>query len=121
VRRLDVPDNRTINTIADPARMRRCLSAHHFSYDRMAAVDENGYPIHSYYTKSVSFDRLRVNHYFTKSLEEHRARSGRARPDSIGSRRFITPEEVERLERERSEQDEAILAYLPALRERLAG
>ena len=53
---------------------------HAFRYDRLGAVDENHYPIQGGPTKSVSFDRLRINHYFTKSVEEFRGALAKSTP-----------------------------------------
>jgi hypothetical protein len=120
VQRLNIPDNRTIRSVVDPTQALRSLSAHQFSYKSHYAVDENKYPILSYYTKSVSFSRLRVNHYFTKSLSEYRERSARTRPDQVSSQRRVGPERVLEAERTAGERDETILTYLPALREALS-
>lgn len=116
--RLNVAANKTIKSIVDPARVARCAGVHRFVYDRLGTVDENHYPIFGGQTKSVSFERLRINHYFTKSLEEHRLRSSRRRPDPAMVERKFDPAVLERWE-QGAEHDEVITQYLPALRERL--
>jgi hypothetical protein len=65
---------RYVKSIVQPRATVRCASAHRFDYRHGLAVDENGYPIHRDATKSVSFERLRINHYYTRSEEELRAK-----------------------------------------------
>ena len=85
VRRSDNDDlNRHIKSIADPRRVRAFCTPHFFMYsgEPGVAVDENhqlvGDPRPSM-SKELSFSLLRVNHYMTKSDEEHHAED-RARP-----------------------------------------
>jgi hypothetical protein len=118
VERLDVAANKTIKSIVDPSRVTRFLGVHRFGYDRLGTVDENHYPIFGGQTKSVSFERLRINHYFTKSVEEYRERSDRKRPDPAMVEREFDPVRLSRWE-EVAERDETILRYLPALRRAL--
>ena len=118
LQRLNTPDNRTVKSVVDPTRALRPLNAHQFSYTSGFAVDENKYPIHSYFTKSVSFSRLRVNHYYTKSLSEYLARRA-PRADQLVQRR-VEPEKMLDAARSTEERDETILSYLPALREALS-
>ena len=120
--RLGTGENRTIKTVADPTRVTRCNGVHKFDYARLGTVDENGYPIWGGQTKTESRSVLQLNHYISKSLEEYRDRSRRARPvgGRLGEpyRRPFDPERLARLEK-RGEPDEAILQYLPALRRAL--
>jgi hypothetical protein len=120
VERLDVAANKTIKSIVDPSRVTRFLGVHRFGYDRLGTVDENHYPIFGGQTKSVSFARLRINHYFTKSVEEYRESSNRKRPDPAMVEREFDPGRLSRWE-DVAERDEAILQYLPALRRALGG
>jgi hypothetical protein len=132
VERLDIAANRTIKSVVDPARVTRFLGVHRFAYDRLGTVDENHYPIFGGRTKSVSYARLRINHYLTKSIEEYRERSkgfatapsplyavGGERPDPTTGERQFDPEKLKRWE-QRAERDEAILQYLPAVRRAVA-
>ena len=97
-------------------------SVHKFTYAELGAVDENEYPITAGFTKSVSRSVLQVNHYVTKSLEEYRIRSQRPRPVPWSPmepfRRFFDPEMLA-IREKLGERDEAILQYLPALRQAL--
>jgi hypothetical protein len=107
---------KTIKSIVDPARVARTTGVHCQVYDRLGAVDENHYPIPGGRTKSVSFERLRINHYFTKSLEEFQRLGTRVGQNPRkGRRRYeiaLSP-----VWEDETVNDEAILQYLPALRE----
>jgi hypothetical protein len=103
-----------VKNIVDPAAVTRCRGANAFEYRRGTAVDENGYPVFSVMTRSHSCERLRVNHYFARSEEDLRAKLAR-RTSSYGY-----PEELLRPESSTGVRDEAILRYLPRLREALA-
>jgi Glycosyltransferase family 92 len=119
--RLQAPATRTVKSIVDPAAVDRCRNSHMFWYRRRAAVDENEFPVHSTSTKLPSLERLRANHYYTKSEEELRAKHSRRTADFAFERAALPdPQTYGRDEAERSEQDEAILHYAPALREALA-
>jgi hypothetical protein len=124
--RLQTFESHGIKTVADPARVAPGgARVHRFELAESGTVDENQYPMALGFTKTVSRARLQLNHYRTKSLEEYRMRSLRARPAPAGlgeTRAFRRPFDPEQLrQRERHvERDEAILRYLPALREALA-
>jgi hypothetical protein len=114
--RVDAPANRFIKSIVDPTRVSHCATAHHFSYDSLLTVDENHYPIHDLRSKSVSFSRLRINHYVTRSEAEARAKSNRGAGWNH-SERWRTS----RLEDTYPQEiDRTITAYVPAVREALA-
>jgi hypothetical protein len=112
------PDSRAYyKSIVDPSRVVRCASVHHFVYRDALAVDENQRPVRAGIRPDktfVSFARLRINHYRTKSEEELRrkwamwaetGKSQAAEPPS--SRLEMSPLLVE---------DDAITSYVPALR-----
>jgi hypothetical protein len=107
------PGNRFIKSVVQPERAARCVSAHRFEYRHGLAVDENGYPIHRDATKSVSMERLRINHYYTRSEEELRAKHAALRAD-YGQARPGTWEDF--AGRYDEEQDELITAYAPRVR-----
>jgi hypothetical protein len=114
VERLDSPASRTIKTIVDPPHVTGCIGAHSFRFDRLGAVDENQFPTFAGLTKSVSFSRLRINHYLTKSVEEYQGRAkGRVRGRDFDPKRVHMWEQA-------GERDLVIQQYLPALRRRLA-
>jgi hypothetical protein len=118
------PDSRAYyKSIVDPSRVVRCVSVHHFDYRAGAlAVDENNLPMKTGIRAEktfVSFSKLRINHYRTKSEEElHRKWAMWA---DTGKMQADEPPES-RLEMSRTlVEDEAIATYVPALREALRG
>jgi hypothetical protein len=56
--------------IVDPLRTVRCENAHWFSYDYGLPVDENGWPLSEGQARWSSFERLRINHYASRSRDE---------------------------------------------------
>jgi glycosyl transferase family 92 len=123
-KRLQTGENLQIKTIADPLRVDRATGVHRFTYKSLGHVDENQYPITGGTTKTESRKLLQVNHYMTKSFEEFAQRSRRSRPNPYGGGTadpFKRPFNEELLKRQDADAvpDEAILQYLPALRQRL--
>jgi glycosyl transferase family 92 len=120
VRRTDDPNfNHQVKSIVDPRRVANFCGPHFFTYRDGLAVDENGRPVKPRNTTdSVSFARLRVNHYVTKSREEFE-RKLESRKADTGTLR-----EVRNLERRLrlldEVPDESILIYLDHLRRALA-
>jgi glycosyl transferase family 92 len=113
-----------MKSIVDPRRTARCraLGAHNFEYMDGTAVDENKQPITRGYSQTLSYSRLRVNHYYTKSEEEDRARRESTVRADYGTTRRVrsTPAKRRFLDRElNQERDEAITVYVPALRRAL--
>ena len=128
VRRSDNDDlNRHIKSIADPRRVRAFCSPHFFMYNGEpgVAVDETGQLVgdpRPSMSKGLSYSLLRVNHYMTKSDEEHHAKIARGPADSsIPRAERFTPEQLDKQARRWSAvEDRTIQMYLPALREELA-
>jgi hypothetical protein len=133
LRTIEQPDpTMNMKSIVDPTRVTTSVSAHHCAYPYMSAVDENHFPVDGHTLVAPSFERLRLNHYHSKSEEEFVAKFERwraigSRP-SASTRRFRswsgdipTADDLERLrkEEENGASDETILMFLPALREAL--
>jgi Glycosyltransferase family 92 len=119
--RLQAPAELTVKSIIDPAAVERARNAHQFVYRRRTAVDENGYPVHGTLTKSASYERLRANHYYTKSEEELRAKHKRLTADYSAERKPLPDKsEVARREEELGVRDATILPYAAEVREALA-
>jgi hypothetical protein len=116
------PDSRGhFKSIVDPARVARCASVHHFVYNDGQAVDENKSPVVTGIRPErtfLSFSRLRINHYRTKSEEELRRKWEMWEEGGL-SRREIPSSRVEMSPI--YELDETITSYVPALREALSG
>jgi hypothetical protein len=103
-----------VKSIVDPTRVERARNGHGFFYTEGRAVYEDGEragdPPGSRRYPQASL--LRINHYVTKSEEEYEIKE--ARWAALGlARRPPSPRLYEWLS---AEQDEAITAYVPALR-----
>jgi hypothetical protein len=127
MRSTEVNRNWAIKSIVQPT---RTVSAgnnpHYFEYDDHShAVNENHEPMTGALGRVVPhihenpvFERLRLNHYVTKSKEERRAKL--ARPIAFNGK-FKNAEHVMKRDVELNQvRDETILMYLPALKEELA-
>jgi Glycosyltransferase family 92 len=111
-----------IKSIIDPSRTVRPQNPHYFIYEEGAAVDENHDPVDNQHARSLSYARLRINHYFTRSEEEWRQKVSRLRPDTGEPYRSDwTPDFMRTLDEQGGERDETILTYVPALKRALAG
>jgi Glycosyltransferase family 92 len=128
-----------IKSIVDPAAVERCNGAHHFSYlNGRSAVDERKRILdparkisgkvartgraarsNACFTESFSAERLRINHYATKSAAEWDAKLALPRPDTGTERPAeIRDRLLTRLDAE--PDDGSILQYVPAVRDALA-
>ena len=91
-------ENAHIKSIVQPSKVVACKNAHFMLYaDNGRAVDENGQPIDGPFTARVSVDKLRINHYWSKSEEECRRKFDKGFADGNGSRdwnEFLAHEEV---------------------------
>jgi hypothetical protein len=74
----DAEETGLIKSIVDPLRTVRCANAHWFTYEYGLPVDENRWPLAEAQAKSPSFERLRINHYASRSREELRDKVERA-------------------------------------------
>ena len=105
-------------SIVEPGAVTRCLSAHSFVYRGRLPVDEDTRPVDPLKRmtrKPVVWARLRVNHYFSRSEEERRAKAELWR--DVGGGRSVP---TSPLDTRRSVRDEALVPYAPAVREALA-
>jgi Glycosyltransferase family 92 len=104
-----------VKSIVDPGRTVRSASIHHFHYRDGVAVDENMQPVESASGRRnwVSFERLRINHYGTKSEAEMAAKQELW--ESIGYPRGQAS--FEKLQQATNEYDDVITSYAPALRD----
>jgi hypothetical protein len=123
-RTANVGINRHIKSIVDPTRVRGFSMPHFFMYTDGLAVDENERPITGppfSLTENVSFAKLRVNHYATKSEEEYRRKLARGPADStIPKSELLTEANISRrLQMLDEVADDAIQIYLPPLRKAL--
>jgi hypothetical protein len=122
--------NRPIKCVIDPRRVRNFCLAHFFFFhgEPGVVVDENHRPIvgrpntRSFFsmTDEVSFSRLRLNHYATKSEEEFRRKLARVRADDGQPRDWSEAQIARRMRALDEVDDRTIQMHLPALREELA-
>jgi hypothetical protein len=123
--------NRPIKSVVDPRRVRNFCLPHFFFFhgEPRLAVDENHRPIdrrpggNSFFsmTDEVSFSKLRLNHYATKSEEELRRKWTLDNDLTTGVQRNFSEARIERGMKVLDEiDDRTIQMHLPALREELA-
>jgi hypothetical protein len=119
-RRTDDPAlNGSMKKILDPSRAVRA-GVHAGAYTEGSAVNENHEPVTGRNEGKVSFAKLRVNHYFTKSAEEARRKAHTLRP-SDGKGHFWLKHDLDGMLAMRDDvTDTTIQMYVPALREALA-
>ncbi|HUA79067.1 MAG TPA: glycosyltransferase family 92 protein [Dyella sp.] len=80
-------ENAHIKSIVQPSKVIGCKNAHFMLYaDNGRAVDENGQPIDGPFSSKVSVNKLRINHYWSKSEEECRHKFDKGFADGKGSR-----------------------------------
>jgi hypothetical protein len=110
--------NRIVKSIVDPRRvLRPGPNTNYFLYTDGHAVDELGRSVQSDLTESPTFERLRINHYVTKSEAEARIKLSRPEP-MHGVLRAGAQARLRKRDRELSAlPDDTILSYAPAVRE----
>ena len=121
--RLVLPEpNRAVKCIVDPLRVERRVNEHWFEYkDGALPVDEHGQPLTTWRRDPLTFDVLRLNHYFTKSIEEAVRKFARPQASSGGALRGeLHPNGLRRRHERYGQPDHVIQRYLPALEESLA-
>jgi SAM-dependent methyltransferase len=107
-----------VSSVVRPGRVLSFPSPHHAEYHPgIHAVTENGDPTQGPLTERVSIRRLRMNHYWTKSMEECKRKCLRGRSDNGQTRAW--PGEFLLRERAMRELDVEILRYLEPLRNAL--
>ncbi len=117
---VDEPRNRLFKCIVDPARVTRCLDPHSFAFTEGSLVDERKQPVEGQFTERPFYSKLRINHYYTRSEEEAARKYAKGRgSDAVKMRGGDAP--LEHLhERLNQKRDDAILGYVPAVRQALA-
>lgn len=78
----DDPINLHVKSIVRPGEAIAYSDPHSFLYAQGVACDERHWPVVGPLTRTHSADVLRVNHYFTKSVEEAREKFQRGRADT---------------------------------------
>lgn len=114
---LKAPRNQIVKSIVAPARTKKIgVVAHYFRYaDGKKAVTENFEAVAGERTREVSVERLRVNHYFTRSAEERREKL--TRPGILHGRLVPKIEDVARRDAVLNQEvDEVLVPYGRAVR-----
>ena len=119
-----LPMNTHVKTVVDPSRTIRLRTAHHYKYlPGLTAVTENKTPINAPVTDTVSINRLRINHYWSKSLDQLLRKISKGAVESHSRK---TPHNYGKdfaLERDRAASgvtDTEILRFLPQLKDTIA-
>jgi glycosyl transferase family 92 len=124
----DYIHNRTVKSVVDPARATVLdprkpgnPELHLLSLTDGVAIDENHHPVEHMITDFLSFEKLRVNHYFTRSKREFREKFKTVRADTGVQRRPPDrPLNVEKMDSVLSHVHDDVLAqYASQLRESL--
>jgi hypothetical protein len=106
-----------VKSVVDPDNAIRPVNPHCFYFREGFAVDEQRRPLDNHSAASVTYERLRINHYWTRSEEEAAQKFARLRPDTgteYPQERTIA--DLRALDERTGERDEAILPWVPALR-----
>jgi len=103
--------NLYVKCVIDPTRTIECGIHSHLYVNGASAVDENFSPIFRG-TSEHTENRLRINHYFSKSRAEYLAKIARRTADNTPQREFFEYY----LEHPNPTEDTVILRSLPALR-----
>ncbi len=81
------PLNVHVKSIVDPRRVAGCTNPHFFAYTAQAvAVDEQERAVPGPFSATVSVDRLRINHYWSKSRAEFAVKLAKGRADTTSRR-----------------------------------
>ena len=83
----DFPINRHIKTICDPLKVLAWRNPHYPFYRKgFQNLDENGNPIDEAFTNEVHFEKIRINHYYSKSKEEFIAKKDKGNAVGVALR-----------------------------------
>ena len=109
--------NLNVKTIARPCFVLFC-DIHHCLYcGYFNAVDETGKVVHGPFNPMKPINTIRINHYWTKSAEEFRAKVDRGRADGGVKRNFDLY--LDQLNFIDAEYDNIMDRFIPALRRRM--
>jgi hypothetical protein len=119
--RLDLPEpNLAVKCIVDPQRVARRVNEHWFEFTGgESPVDEHGKPLETWRRDDLTFDTLRINHYFTKSEEEAVEKFERPSAGNGLLRAELNVKALRRRNATYGLPDDTIQRYLPALEQSL--
>lgn len=74
---------RHVKCIVNPRVVKAAMNAHYFEFgDEKFCVDEHFHPIYKPFREQITYDVLRVNHYWTRSLEDFSEKMMKTRADT---------------------------------------
>ena len=74
--------NNRVKTVANPRKIKFVINPHYPNYfEKIFSVNENGAPVTEDSNCPVTFEKIAVNHYYTKSREEFAKKIWRGRTD----------------------------------------
>lgn len=113
--------NRHIKSIVNPRKVKYVKSVHYVICDKGTTVTENFEPVDTFYTKYHSSQKIRINHYITKSEEEFLARGNKKLTNISKEQRVLALKDRFGINQdfEESAFDTVIKKYLPTLKHRL--
>jgi len=111
----------TIKSIVNPRRIAASANTHHWLYqNRSIASDENERPVETAHSVSATAEVLRINHYWSKSLQDGENKIARGPVDQWAVENPRSMELWHEFDRGMNEvEDREILRFVPALKRRL--
>jgi hypothetical protein len=110
-----------IKSIVNPRRVAAAADTHHWLYkERNVATDENERPVHTSRSDPATVDILRINHYWSKSLEDGERKVARGAVDQWTVDNPRSMELWREFDRGMNQvEDREILRFVPELKRRL--
>ena len=112
--------NVSVKTIVNPKEVLHVFHPHNQIYkNKQLSVDENFKKMNAkkfWCTNGAKLKKIRLNHYYTKSVEEYMQKVQKEYADQTTKRPFFE----ERLHLKNNKQDYTALKYLPKLKEKLS-
>ena len=106
----DFDVNKHIKTIANPRYIKLILNPHYaVYYERKISINEIGKPVMGAFSESLETNKIRINHYFTKSKEEYIRKKERGKADNV-----FEPYDISLFESQDKNDvyDDSILSYI---------
>lgn len=111
-----LPDNRHIKSIVNPKQVISIFNPHYAIYkNNQFAVNENFEVIYGAFTEVHSAQKIRINHYYSKSEEEYAKKTERGNADNSAKREYVS----KLVNFPDYEYDYAIQKYVPELKKRM--
>ena len=111
----------TIKSIVNPRRIAASRSTHHWLYkNQELASDENDRPVKGWISNPATAEVLRINHYWSKSLEDGQNKVARESVDEFGLKNPRSMELWHKFDNaSNAVEDREILRFVPELKRRL--